>query len=376
MKRNQYPIKRLLILTIVIFLSSSCVSSSFNNMSNTDLIETLKNKATRKNNGNLGMIFIENGEIYDSYYLSNGKLVDENTIFQMASVSKFCTTFGILKLVEDGLIDLNSPVSNYLTRWDLPESKHDNNQVTIRRLLSHTAGLTDGLGYAGFKNYDNVQTLEQSLQKTADSILGRGFIIVGKEPGKYYKYSGGGYTILQLLIEEVSNRTFNDYMKSEIFEPLGMTSSTFLINEVDEEDISECFKNNGEIVPYREFTALAAASLFTSFSDMTKFVKVFLKDSNGEPFTNTLISDQTILSMRKLQTSSNKYGLGTMLFAKTESGDFIFGHDGYNMPAVNTTVRINPETNSGIIIFSTGSFGIASSLGNDWVKWQINQDKR
>lgn len=238
--------------------------------------------------------------------------------------------------------------------------------------MNHTAGLTDDLGYNGFKNSEDVQTLEQSLQKTEDSFMGRGFVIVGKEPGKKFKYSGGGFTILQLLIEEVSNKTFNEYMKSEIFEPLGMTSSTFLLNEVDKEELSECFKNRWTIIPYREFTALAAASLYTNCSDMAKFLKVFLTKPNGEVVDNGIVSQQSILSMRELQLTSSKYGQGTVFYDKTESDDFIFGHTGNNYFAVNTIAIINPDTNDGIIIFSTGGYRIASSLGDDWVKWQLN----
>lgn len=132
MKTNYKYIKRSLIVITVISLFYSCSSISFDNMSSSDFMETLKSKVTKKSNGNLAMVIIENGEVFDSYYQSNGKPVNENTIFQMASLSKFVTTIGIMKLKEDGLIELDKPVSNYLTRWNLPESKYDNNKVTIR----------------------------------------------------------------------------------------------------------------------------------------------------------------------------------------------------------------------------------------------------
>lgn len=69
------------------------------------------------------------------------------------------------------------------------------------------------------------------------------------------------------------------------------------------------------------------------------------------------------------------YGLGTLLYSPLESGDYIFGHDGGNSPAVNTTVRINPETRDSIIAFSTGSYNLSSQIGDDWVNWQINRYK-
>ena len=77
-----------------------------------------------------------------------------------------------MKLVDNGQLDLDAPVSNYLTRWQLPPSPFNNQEVTVRRLLSHTAGLTDGLGYSGFEEGHPLQSLEQSLTKAADADSG------------------------------------------------------------------------------------------------------------------------------------------------------------------------------------------------------------
>ena len=74
-----------------------------------------------------------------------------------------------MKLTELGKINLDTPVNHYLKRWQLPPSKFDNEQVTARRLLSHTAGLTDELGYSGFEKKESVQTLEESLTKAKDA---------------------------------------------------------------------------------------------------------------------------------------------------------------------------------------------------------------
>lgn len=118
--------------------------------------------------GNFAMAIMNDGTIDKELFHSKGKKVDRNTIFQVASLSKFVSAAGVMKLVELGKIDLDTPVSRYLKRWKLPPSEFDNEQVTVRKLLSHTAGLTDGLGYNGFENKDSVQTLEQSLTKAKE----------------------------------------------------------------------------------------------------------------------------------------------------------------------------------------------------------------
>jgi CubicO group peptidase (beta-lactamase class C family) len=100
--------------------------------------------------GNLALVLIENGKVTRSYAMSIGKPVSGDTLFQMASVSKWVAAWGVMRLVETGKVDFDAPVSRYLKRWRLPLGDFPNDQVTVRRLLSHTAGLTDDLGYCGF----------------------------------------------------------------------------------------------------------------------------------------------------------------------------------------------------------------------------------
>jgi CubicO group peptidase (beta-lactamase class C family) len=108
-----------------------------------------------------------------------------------------------MKLVEEGHIDLDAPVSRYLARWQLPESEYDHDEVTVRRLLAHNSGLTDGLGFLGFEPDQTIPSLEQELTDTTDVLPSAdGEIRVGAEPGSGWRYSGGGYLILQLMIED------------------------------------------------------------------------------------------------------------------------------------------------------------------------------
>jgi CubicO group peptidase (beta-lactamase class C family) len=149
-------------------------------------------------------------------------------LFQMASVSKWVTSWGVLALVQQGRLELDAPVSRYLTRWRLPPSEFDNDGVTVRRLLSHTAGLTDRLGYFGFPPGTPAQSLEDSLTYATDHTpIADGHARVGYAPGSRWLYSGGGFTLLQLLIEEVTHDRFAHFMQQTVLDPLGMTRSTF-----------------------------------------------------------------------------------------------------------------------------------------------------
>jgi len=135
----------------------------------TSFIEATKAKLENEFIGNLAMVLLEKGEVSKDFYYSIDEPIDKHTIFQMASVSKWVTAWGILALAQEGKLNIDHPVENYLSRWHLPDSEFDNSEVTIRNLLSHTSGLIDGLGYAGFTSEDSVQTLEESLTKAADA---------------------------------------------------------------------------------------------------------------------------------------------------------------------------------------------------------------
>ncbi len=331
---------------------------------------TAKLKAESK--GNAAFILVEKGRPVGEAFLSKGAPVNRDTQFQVASLSKWATAWGVMALVEQGRLDLDAPVSGYLTRWKLPPTEFDNDKVTVRRLLSHTAGLTDGLGYGGFEPGKPIQTLEASLTKAADASFGAdGVTRVGQEAGKW-DYSGGGYTLLQLLIEEVTGRQFNDYMVETVFAPLGMTRSTYILPP-EPENLADFYDEDGTRAIHYRFTGLAAASLYTSAADMARLVAAHRPGPDGEPAGRGVLKPETLAAMRvphARQYGADIWGLGVVLYAPDNHGDNVIGHDGGNAPAINTTVRINPANGDGIVILESGNKQLASQVGGDWVFWQ------
>jgi CubicO group peptidase (beta-lactamase class C family) len=324
--------------------------------------------------GNVAFVLLERGQVRASHFASIGAPVNGDSRFQVASMSKWITAWGIFTLVEAGKLDLDKPVSSYLTRWKLPKGAFDNDGVTIRRLLSHTAGLTDGLGYAGFKPGQPVQRLEDSLTRAADASPGaEGAVRVGIKPGSEFKYSGGGYTLLQLLIEEVSGQTFNDYMRAQVFDKLGMTRSTFVLKDDEAQDVAEFYDSRGAQATHYRFTAQAAASLYTTSADMTRFLQAHVRGATGELPGRGVLKPATLVEMRQphaAQFGADIWGLGTMLFAPNNRGGFIIGHDGNNEPAINTAARLDPDTGDGIIVLETGNKLLATMIASEWVFWR------
>jgi CubicO group peptidase (beta-lactamase class C family) len=340
-------------------------------------INAVKEELNEQFVGNLALAVIKNGLVEDEEFHTAGKPVDRNTVFQIASLSKWVSAFGVMKLVEEGKLNLDAPVSKYLTRWKLPASEFNNDGVTVRRLLSHTAGLTDGLGYSGFEPGVPIQGIEESLTNASDAdegIIGK--VQVGIDPGSEFKYSGGGYTLLQLLVEEISGQSFASFMKESIFEPLNMIHSSYTWEDSSNFQLAEFYNNDGTKATHYTYTSLAATSLYTSLSDLEIFFQAFLKGSDNEPIGRNVLKPETIKLMREPHASTmgmDIWGLGTILYTSTENGDFIIGHDGKSTPPINTAVRLNPQTGNGIIILETGNPILATKLASEWVFWKTGK---
>lgn len=329
----------------------------------------------RDSKGNIAIVLLEDGRPAQSFFASHGRPVDERTQFQVASLSKWLTAWGVMALVEDGRIELDAPVSRYLTRWSLPPGRYDNSGVTVRRLLAHTSGLTDGLGFQGFAPGEAVPSLEQELTHVTDAMPSAdGVVRVGAKPGSGWRYSGGGYLILQLMIEDVTGEAFDAYMRRTVFAPLGMGDSTF--EAPDPGKLADFFAADGSPATHYRFAATGAASLYTSAADLTAFLQAQSPGPGGAPAGRGVLAPETL---REMATPQAKlfglpvWGLGESLYAPTASGGLVVGHDGQNHPAINTTARIDPATGDGIIVLATGSSTLARAIGGEWTFWQTGK---
>ncbi len=322
--------------------------------------------------GNVALVLLHDGDVYAEHYEPSVDAVDRHTLFPVASMSKWVTAFGVMQLVQAGKLDLDAPVSRYLTRWTLPVGEFDPGGVTVRRLLSHTAGLTDALGFGDYGADEQIPSLVASLQQPRASS-GTAIIVVGQEPGSGWLYSGGGYLIAQLVIEEASGISFSEWMQQSVFDPLGMQRSTYAYLG-DQENASRSFDASGQPVPAYRYAAAAATGLLSSTADLTRFAQAQLQGDNKGDHTRPSVPDPTIVrTMRQplgRMFGADIWGLGVMLYAPTRSGDHVFGHDGSNEPAINTALRINPDNGDAIIVLVTGNPNLATSIAFEWTLWQ------
>ena len=336
------------------------------------LVQELSDATEEKRLGCASLVLVQGGKIAaeHGFGVANAEtqapVKSDQTLYQLASVSKAVTAWGVMKLVEEGKLGLDEPIMPRLKRWRFPGSEAHRDRVTVRHLLSHTAGLDDGLGYGGFLPGETVQTLEESLTLTKDSTVGAPrAVTVAREPGTGAAYSSGGYTVLQLLIEEVTNRPFADYMKEAVLQPLGMTKSSYDLDAIASEgrthDLATSYDKDMKPSPRRRYTGTAGVALYATPRDMAQFVLAFIRE-------NSVLKPETIKQMVQPQPGTGgTWGLGPTLFVANDAGGHVAGHDGGSVPAWGAMMRVNPATGNGMVLMVSGGRGAVNQLGHDWV---------
>ncbi len=323
------------------------------------------------------LAIIENGEIvlqksYGFADVKKGIKINPQTGFNIGSISKTVTAWGIMKLVHEGKIDLDAPASNYLTRWQLPDSEYDQDEVTVRRLLSHTAGLSIPSIGAGL-SYDELPSLEEWLNGKNDV----GSVKIILRPGTKWEYSGGGYAVLQLIIEEVSGQKFEDFMQVEVLDPLGMKNSSFKIDDKIRATSAIPYDGYGGPTDFQLYAIHAAAGFQSTLEDFLRLVFASLPDHEDHLKYNTVLPVETVQQMIEPQPNTRiggwRYGLGYQTVHIGDSHVFI-GHSGSNT-GWQASFRLYPESNSGFVVFTNGGAGdnICNPLFCELMKWKSGE---
>ncbi len=202
----------------------------------------------------------------------NGPAVTENSLFQAASISKPVFAMAVLHLVDEGKLKLDTNVNEYLKSWKLPDNQFTaTEKVTLRRLLSHSAGLTVH-GFPGYAVNEQVPTTMQILDGAPPANTGP--IRVDMPPGSRFRYSGGGYTLAQLVVADVTGVSVPQFMQDSVLKPLGMALSTYE-QPLPEKRITEVampYRGDGNPIgrPHA-YPEMAAAGLWTTPSDLARY---------------------------------------------------------------------------------------------------------
>ena len=290
--------------------------------------------------------------------VETGAPVTTETLFQAASISKPVAAMGMLRLVEDGVLTLDDNVNRWLSEWRLPENEFtEEAPVTLRRIVTHTGGLT--VHVHGFPGYavtaplaTTVQVLDGSEPANTDPIR------VDTTPGTIYRYSGGGYTVMQHLMTEVTGRDFPDLLQELVLAPAGMEHSSYLQPLPSEREahaasghLSDGSRVEGEWHIYPE---LAAAGLWTTPTDLARLAAEVQKSLRGE--SNRILSQEMTREMLSPMEPGG-HGLGFGL-SRSGEGDARFGHGGSNH-GFKCQLQAFVEGGRGAAIMTNGDRGSA-----------------
>ncbi|MCY7386730.1 MAG: beta-lactamase family protein [Burkholderiales bacterium] len=281
----------------------------------------------RRNIPGLSLVIIDGGKIVKSkgYGVTEnggGTPVTTSTLFQAGSISKPVAAIGALHLVEQGKLALDADVNTKLTSWKVPDSEFTTEKkVTLRGILSHSAGLTVH-GFPGYASDARMPTVLQILngEKPAKTAP----IRVSVLPGSIFRYSGGGYTVMQQLTVDVTRTPFADFMREKVLLPLGMRDSDFAQPLTREKAAiaASGHLSGRNVVPGRWHTypEMAAAGLWTTPTDLGRFAMGVQQSLAGT--ANPIIS---AAMTRQMLTLQKNMGLGFALEGTGKSQEFAHG---------------------------------------------------
>ena len=313
---------------------------------NADLAEAMR----KLHIPSVDVALIESGRLAWSHTFGTAP---DNAIYQAASLSKLVTAVAALRLVDRGVLDLDRDVNDYLTGWRVPDNDFTRDHpMTLRQLLSMTAGV--GVpGYLGYEPGQKRPTLQQILDGTppANSPPVR----VEAIPGSRYAYSGGGFEIVQALIEAKTKMKFEDALQDLLLRPAGMANSYFL-QPLPGELVRRAATGhdaNGNELPggWRVVPELAAGGLWTSAMDFARLSLELERAYRGE--RGALLTRATAQAMMT-QQNGGPYGLGAAVAGNGKN--CVLMKRGQNI-GYQSYMLLFPETGQGIVVLTASDNG-------------------
>ena len=285
-----------------------------------------------------------------------GRPVDANTLFQAASISKPVTAMAALHLVEEGKLSLDQDINTVLRSWRIPVSDLNRERpVTPRALFSHTSGADDGFGFPGYDPAAPRPTVVQILEGQPPSNVGP--VLFARPPYQAFKYSGGGITIMQLALTDLTGRPFAELMQARVLGPLGMTNSSYeqpLPAELARRAArAHNAQGRGMGAPWHVYPEQAAAGLWTTPTDLARFV-IEVQSAVRGPAGRVL--SQTTARDMVAPVGVGPFGVGLTVEKRGEG--WYFSHGGSNW-GFRADVLAHLRKGYGVVIMTNGDAGTA-----------------
>ena len=333
-----------------------------------DLDERIPNLMEKYDIPGVSMALIQDGELVWSgaYGYADVEREREMTIEAVCraeSISKPVTAWGVMRLVEQGLLDLDAPVQEYLHDWQLPETDYGQQAVTVRGLLSNTAGMPPGSIGEEYPPESEMPTLRENLAQEARLIY---------EPGTAFLYSNPGFNLLELLVEDVTGREFAAYMEAEILIPLGMQEASYAWRESYQTSLPMGYEMDGTPVPPYVYPHKASGGLFANVEDLARFVRAEMIGAD-----QSVLDQESIHMLHNAQVEipglfgfvADAYGFGHFIETLPDGRKAVWhGGQGHGWM---THFHAVPESGDGIVILTNSqrSWPFLAEVLTDWAQW-------
>lgn len=262
------------------------------------------------------------------------------TVMQIASVSKPVAAYTVVRLARAGRVELDAPIERLTAGWRLPESEFDAEDVTLRRLLSHTASINVS-GYQGLRPGSPLPSTEASLAGAS----GADKVRIVAAPGRDWRYSGGGYTLGQLVVERAAGEPYSRVVERQVLRPLGMARTGFdcTTSESPPRGAASGHDAAGKPMPRFRYAEQAAAGVCSTAGDMGRLAAALM----GGPIATAMAA--------RSPATNGKYGLGLHL-ERLRDGTRRLWHDGSNR-GWQARLEVFPDRAWALVILTNGDNG-------------------
>lgn len=288
----------------------------------------------------------------------------EHTLYSVASVSKPIAATGLMVLKDRKLIDLDKPANDYLGEAKLRARVGNAAEATVRRVANHTSGLP--------LHYQFFYAGEAYHPPSRDETIRRYGNLVNA-PGEHYQYSNLGYGVLDYIIERVSQKRFTDFMREEVFLPLGMTHTSIDVGPGLEPHQAIRYTPDGKRIPFYEFDHPGASAVYASAHDLARFAMFHVKQHLSDQ--RPILSDASIDEMQVATAAAqNGDGYGIGWSSGTWHGYQMVDHSG-GMPGVATLCTLVPSEKVAVVVLTNTAGKVASQLSDKIINIVLPEPK-
>ncbi len=289
-----------------------------------------------------------------------------HTIYSLASISKPITATGLMILKERGKIDLDRPINDYLGESKIIVRLGNPADVTVRRVANHSSGLP--LHYQFFYEDEpyRAPSRDETIRRYANTVTA---------PGEKYQYSNLGYGILDYVIERVSGKNYGEFMRTEVFQPLGLTHMSVDIEPRLEKHQAIRYGTDGLPIPFYAFDHPGGSAVYASAHDLLRFGMFHLK--YHLPDQRPILSDQTIDEMQKpTMKVGNDQGYGVGWNISTFPGNHLCVSHSGGMGGVATSLRLFPADKIAVVVLTNSSTPAPHLIADEIVATLMPDAKR